>query len=115
MDDTPEDWATRLAEFRVAEAGADLVIADPAFADTAQVFSFTGHTDGRLAGIVAIVANEVLLRKGEPAIAEPNPAEKKAAESVLYRQYPLVVWDGDRNSFGDPIKGGPGLGKGNPE
>ena len=115
MDDTAEDWATRLAEFRVAEAGTDLVLADPAFAGTAPVFSFTGHTDGRLAGIVAIVANGALLFRREPAIAEPNPMEKKAASAILWSQYPPVVWDGDRNAFGDPIKGGPEPGKVNPE
>ena len=99
----------------MAEAGADLVLADPAFAGTAPVFSFTEHTDGRLAGIVAIVANGALLFRREPAIAEPNPMEEKAASTILWSQYPLVVWDGDRDSFGEPIKGGPEPGKGNPE
>ena len=87
MDDTPEDWATSLAWFRVYEAGTDQILVDPVFTYTGPTFSYDGIADERLATIAKFVANEALIFKGEPAIAEPNPMEKKAAEAILWGQY----------------------------
>ena len=87
MDDTTEGWAMRLAWFRVYAAGTDRILADPVFTYTGPTFSYAGLADERLATIAKLVANDALIFKGEPAIAEPNPAEKKAASAILYRQY----------------------------
>ena len=87
MDDTPGDWAARLAWFRVYEAGTGQILADPVFTYTGPTFSYDGIADERLATIAKFVANEALIFKGEPAIAEPNPMEKKAAEAILWGQY----------------------------